>query len=257
MKEKPSSWTKSLNSTRQHPHKSGGRWQQLASRIGRQLVPNLGTIVVVILLLWANSAGAAPWNDTAAAPTWPSTTTINYQGRLTDSGGVPLDGYYDMHFALYDSDADGTLLWGPEDQLAVPVSDGLFSVDLGGQTDGGIPNSVLAGDIWLEITVAGETLSPRERLGAVPYAMQASTALTVPDDSITAEKIAAGAITQEKAPTLVQSANGQNEIIRSGNNVFDGTDQDGFIEVTYPCGSLVVRGERITAGTKIRGKVQW
>jgi hypothetical protein len=115
------------------------------------------------------------------------------------------------------------------------VSDGLFSVQLGGQTGGGVPTSVLSGDIWLEITVAGETLSPRERLGTVPYAMQASTALTVPDGSITTEKIADGAITQDKAPTLVKSANGQNEIIRSGNNVFSGSDAEGFIEVTYPC----------------------
>jgi hypothetical protein len=80
----------------------------------------------------------------------------------------------------------------------VPVSDGLFSVGLGSQTSGGIPTGVLSGDVWLEITVDGETLSPREQLRAVPYAMQASVALTVPDGSVGTEQIADDAVTSDK-----------------------------------------------------------
>jgi hypothetical protein len=74
----------------------------------------------------------------------------------------------------------------------VPVSDGLFSVALGALS-GGIPQDTLGGDLWLELIVAGETLSPRERLGAVPYAMQA---LSVPDGAISAAKLAPGAVSR-------------------------------------------------------------
>jgi len=72
-------------------------------------------------------------------------------------------------------------VWGPESHAAVPVSDGLFSVGLGGQTSGGIPTSTWNGDRYLEITVGGETLSPRELIRSVPIA---GMALTVPDGSV-------------------------------------------------------------------------
>lgn len=52
--------------------------------------------------------------------------------------------------------------------------------------------------MWLEIAVDGETLAPRELLRAVPYAMQASVALTVPDGSIGTAQIADRAITSDK-----------------------------------------------------------
>jgi hypothetical protein len=215
---------------------------RLGRALARQMIPNIGSIVLALALLWVTNAQAAPWNASTAAPAWPSTTTINYQGRLADSGGVPLNGNYGMSFALYDGDTEGALLWGPENHPAVPVSDGLFSVQLGEQTSGGIPTSVLSGDIWLEITVAGETLSPRERLGAVPYAMQASTALTVPDGAIDTAQIADGAVTQAKAPTLL-GAQASNALVRWGNVVLD-TDSKGegsiLFSPAFPSGAYVV-----------------
>ena len=63
----------------------------------------------------------------------------------------------------------------------VDVTDGLFSVGLGSQTSGGIPTNVWDGDRYLEITVGGETLSPRELIRSVPIA---GMALTVPDGAI-------------------------------------------------------------------------
>jgi hypothetical protein len=62
-----------------------------------------------------------------------------------------------------------------------------------GSQSGGLPQDILGGDLWLEVMVQGETLSPRERLGAVPYAMQAQT---VPDGAITAVKLAPGAVSR-------------------------------------------------------------
>ncbi|MBN1874897.1 MAG: hypothetical protein JXA33_11760, partial [Anaerolineae bacterium] len=91
-----------------------------------------------------------------------------------------------MSFALYDAATGGALIWGPENHTAVPVSDGLFSVGLGSQTAGGIPTSAWNGDRYLEITVGGETLNPRELIRSVPIA---GMALTVPDGAINGEQI--------------------------------------------------------------------
>jgi hypothetical protein len=166
---------------------AGERWR----RVARWLLPSPGTLILIGVLLWAQSVGALP-GAPAAAPASGSTSTVNYQGRLADSSGTPIDGVVTFQFALYDSPTDGELLWGPEVHADVPVSAGLFSVALG-LPSGGIPQDILGGDLWLEVTVAGETLSPRERLGAVPYAMQA---LSVPDGAISAAKLAAGAVSR-------------------------------------------------------------
>ncbi|MBN1874898.1 MAG: H-type lectin domain-containing protein [Anaerolineae bacterium] len=180
--------------------------RQTLTRLLHWLTPNGGTLLLLALFLFAQSVGAIPLPARNAAPAWPAAPTINYQGRLADSAGNPINDTVAMQFALYDTVSGGASLWGPESHATVPVSDGLFSVGLGSQTAGGIPTSVLSGDVWLEITVDGETLSPREQLRAVPYAMQASVALTVPD----------GAITQEKAPTLVQSISEDHVKVQSG-----------------------------------------
>jgi hypothetical protein len=123
------------------------------------------------------------WARPFAAPNapGPSATTVNYQGRLADDAGIPLTGSYGMSFALYDAAEGGTLIWGPESHTAVPVSEGLFSVGLGSQTSGGIPTTTWNGDRYLEITVGGETLAPRELIRSVPIA---GMALTVPDGAI-------------------------------------------------------------------------
>lgn len=216
--------------------------RQTLGRLLRWLTPNGGTLILLALFLFAQSVGAIPLPTRNAAPAWPAAPTINYQGRLADSGGAPINDTVAMQFTLYDAATNGSALWGPESHPTVPVSDGLFSVGLGGQTAGGIPTSILSGDVWLEIAVDGETLAPREQLRAVPYAMQASVALTVPDSSITSaqiadnavgsSEIANGAVTQAKAPTLLQGP-GENRILRTGSYVVIG---DSTTEFDIPIG---------------------
>jgi hypothetical protein len=155
-------------------------------KLVRWFVPNGGTLLLVIVLILTQQVWAKPLLNAPNAP-GPSATTINYQGRLADSGGTPLDGNYGMTFALWDAVSGGNLVWGPESHAAVPVSDGLFSVGLGSQTAGGIPIETWDGDRYLEIAVGGETLSPRELIRSVPIA---GMALTVPDGVITNQKLA-------------------------------------------------------------------
>jgi hypothetical protein len=172
------------------------------SRLGRLLrwlTPNGGTLLLVALLILTTNVWAKPLLSPASAP-GPSAYTVNYQGRLADSGGNLLSGTYGMTFALWDAATGGNLVWEPESHAAVPVSDGLFSVGLGSQTSGGIPTTVWDGDRYLEITVGGETLSPRELIRSVPIA---GMALTVPDGAIGSAQIADGAVTQAKTDSLV------------------------------------------------------
>lgn len=158
----------------------------------RRFLPSPGsaifTLVVVGLLLWAQSAGAIPLPGTPASIS-SSTNTIAYQGRLANAGGAPLTGVYSIIFRLYSAASGGVPLW--EEQWTGPngvsVSDGLFNVMLGSLTP--IPSAVVTGSntLWLGITVGTDNeMVPRVQLGSVPFAVQA---LTVPDGSITSSKL--------------------------------------------------------------------
>lgn len=158
-------------------------------RLLKWFIPNGGTILIVGLLIFTQNV----WAKTGIASTSAvglSATTVNYQGRLANPDGTPVaSGSYTMSFAIFDALSGGNLIWpptGPETYPSVPVSGGLFNVGLGSQTAGGIPTSVWSGDRYLEISINGETLSPRELIRSVPIA---GLALTVPDGSITQAKL--------------------------------------------------------------------
>jgi len=162
--------------------------------VKRHLLPTtsnvLFTLLVVTGLIWASSVGALPLGAALTSST--STSTIAYQGRLADAGGNPLTDTYNMIFRLYAAALGGVPLW--EEQWTgsngVQVSDGLFNVMLGSLTP--IPQSVITGNdsLFLGITVGtDDEMEPRVQLGSVPFAVQA---LTVPDGSITEDKLAPG-----------------------------------------------------------------
>lgn len=160
-------------------HKS--RWQSAV----QWFLPNGGTILIVLFLILTQNVWASPSQSTSNIA-GSSATTVNYQGRLADTSGNPKTGTFGMSFAIWDSASDGSIVWGPENHSAVPTTDGLFNVGLGSQTSGGIPATVWNGDRYLEITVGGETLAPRELIRSVPIA---GMALTVPGGSIQSENL--------------------------------------------------------------------
>jgi hypothetical protein len=111
---------------------------------------------------------------------------INYQGVLRGASGDPQNGAFNMVFRFFDAAFAGNELLvdthaGP---LAVVVNGGLFNTQLGGGlvSPGGGPESFLSLDqlfaakdeVWLEITVSGETLTPRVRVISAAYALNAS-----------------------------------------------------------------------------------
>jgi len=104
---------------------------------------------------------------------------INYQGKLTDTVGVGMNGDYDITFRLFDTESGGTAFWeeihgGSE---VVTVTKGLFDVQLGAITPIG-PAIAFDDTYWVELEIETEVLSPRLLLTAVPYAFRAMIAET-------------------------------------------------------------------------------
>jgi len=104
----------------------------------------------------------------------PAGTAFDFQGRLAE-GGTPANGAYELRFSLHDAVDAGTLAGAILTNAPVNVAEGLFvtSLDFG-------PAAFTGEARWLEIGVrpAGSsgpftTLSPRQALNPVPYALHA------------------------------------------------------------------------------------
>src|SRR3989338_1940623 len=87
---------------------------------------------------------------------------LNFQGRLTDNNNNPRTGSFNMQFKITSGSDGSGVLWS-ETQNNIPVSNGIFSVNVGASSP--IPDTVFITDTaYLEVTVAGEVLLPRQRL---------------------------------------------------------------------------------------------
>ncbi len=102
----------------------------------------------------------------AAAAPGQSSTTFTYQGRLMD-GGQPANGNFVVEFALFDAAMLGNQVGSTVTVNPVVVSDGFLTVqlDFGAAA---FDNS----SRWLEITVDGVVLTPRQPITRAPYAIQ-------------------------------------------------------------------------------------
>ena len=157
-----------------------------------------GKILTAALMLYLIGPGQAKAQGTA----------FTYQGRLNNNGATA-NGSYDMAFTLFPTNATGTAIAGPVTNAAVTVSNGLFTttVDFGSVFNGA--------SNWLQIAVstnganAFSTVSPRQRLTPVPYAVYsegagyastAGVAASVPAGSITASDLVPGAVSDLGTP---------------------------------------------------------
>ncbi|MEQ1518257.1 MAG: collagen-like protein [Usitatibacteraceae bacterium] len=98
--------------------------------------------------------------------------TINYQGFLTTSAGVPLDAPVEITFRLYAAPSGGAALYS-ETQPGVAVAKGLFNAQIGA-----VAPISLAFDVpyWLSVQVnADAEMNPRQPLAASAYAFRASS----------------------------------------------------------------------------------
>jgi hypothetical protein len=142
-----------------------------------------------------------------------------YEGNLYNSGGEPLTGSYNMRFSIVSvSEGSSSVIWGPETHTGVSVSGGWFSVILGENT--AISPELFDGSpLYLRIEIANppassnyELMTPSTAIvsvGTAFRAIEARSAVTVADGSITAAKLAPGSVTKESIATSNVPVNNQ------------------------------------------------
>ncbi len=112
----------------------------------------------------------------------PMGTGFTYQGQLKQAGNV-YNGDADMLFELFDDSEAGNSV-GVQEITAVPVTNGLFTVELNAAGEMGA--SAFNGDArWLQITIDDTELSPRQPVTAAPYALQTRGIFTSPNGNVT------------------------------------------------------------------------
>lgn len=110
---------------------------------------------------------------------------MGFQGQLTNSSGNPLGGSagadYTFKFAIYDSLSGGVQVWpaSTPPSITLRVTNGVFSTLLGDASAGysSLDIDFANPSLWLEVQVVSsstETLSPRQRIGASAYAINAA-----------------------------------------------------------------------------------
>ncbi len=159
---------------------------------------------------------------TLAWSSWAVPVDVNYQGRLLDTVGNPINGTVPVAVTVWTDLSAGDLVFTQEIG-SVMVENGLYDFVWGGAGLG----DVLTNDFcWFQVHVNGEILSPRHRLVAVPYAVRAGVA-----DQLSAEGIAQLAT---------------NEAFSSGGGVTLGGDgSDGVLDVSSGTVSFDALGEQV------------
>ncbi len=115
-----------------------------------------------------------------------SPSLVNYQGILTDPGGTPQVGTFNVSFALYSTPIGGSPLWS-ESQSVTTNADGLFNVLLGSSTP--LTDVYFVGtDRYLGVAVSpdGEMI-PRTQITSVGYSHRVGTVDSASGGTITSK----------------------------------------------------------------------
>ncbi|HMO51793.1 MAG TPA: tail fiber domain-containing protein [Kiritimatiellia bacterium] len=96
-------------------------------------------------------------------------TLINYQGRLVDGTNL-VNGVVGLTLQLMNAPTGGSVLYQTSNQVV--VVDGLYQAQIGSNDvfDVAMDSALANTNVWLEVVVNGQPLSPRERVMSVPYA---------------------------------------------------------------------------------------
>jgi trimeric autotransporter adhesin len=109
---------------------------------------------------------------------------ISYQGRIVDGTNLVNGTIGSMYLYLYNDPSGGALLYVDE-TFALPVVDGLYSTFIGdGTLAGNLETALTNAEVWLEVQVNGTTLTPRERIGSVMYALRTHGLLITTNNAV-------------------------------------------------------------------------
>lgn len=104
---------------------------------------------------------------------------VVYSGELMAENGLPYTGSVEVLIEVFDAGMGGNSLL-TQGVTTVDVVAGVLDIELGIGGQGPLMELLSGGDeLWLEFTVDGETLSPRQELTAAPYALAAANARTL------------------------------------------------------------------------------
>ncbi len=116
----------------------------------------------------------------AAAVAWSASppSIISYQGKVLVSGS-PASTTLPIAFTLYDHPTIGTALYtasgtpGSPTTIEVTPINGLFTINLGDNSTNPINSDIFKNNeqLYLQVTINGEPLTPRKRITASPYAL--------------------------------------------------------------------------------------
>lgn len=183
----------------------------------------LGINLIILAIVLTQSINARSADVPSAIP---------YQGHLTDAGGIDLTANVPIEVRLYDSLIAGlgqgvtnSHVIYAERHDAIRIENGNFRLKIGEGTSldakwTGLPVNALVSkeNIYLELWIDGERLSPRQKMGSVPtvikaeYAKYADSLSTLPTitESILpvydASKITSGVFAASQIPNLSTSS---------------------------------------------------
>jgi len=129
------------------------------------------TIVAILILIFTTSIKAEVPNY------------VNYQGRVTDDGGQPVNGSKFMKFKIYGSPSEDDSLWSSGLQ-AIMIVGGLFDYKLGSNV--ALPEDLFKGNNprYLGVTVDTDVeIAPRIQFITVPFAYHAAISDSASPDS--------------------------------------------------------------------------
>ncbi|MFZ5896832.1 MAG: hypothetical protein ACOY0T_37595 [Myxococcota bacterium] len=125
----------------------------------------------------------------------PKLDALVYSGIVTDAKGLPLSGSQTIGVAVWDADSGGNKVCERSSAPTPVETDGRFSVVM----DDCIKAVHVSPNLWVEVSVSGSPLG-RSKIGAVPYAVEAESALSL--SGRTAEEF-----TYNAGPGLVLTSN--------------------------------------------------
>lgn len=161
---------------------------QINSSKNKQFLPYMNLLLTLVFIVGLGFLAYKQFIQDApsslAYPTSPvrPNRELSFQGRLTDTAQNPITTSTVMEFRLFDTGpgTGGTELWDTTDAgvcNVTPDQDGIFNVGLGDDCGNEITEDVFTenSNVWLEVTVAAETLTPRQSIKTVAYALNSET----------------------------------------------------------------------------------
>lgn len=150
---------------------------------------------------------------------------VNYQARLTDSSGVPVnDSVHDLRFTVMDAATAGTVIGGPYTHTDVTINNGLINLQVALTSS----DFSASGARYLKVEVGTdgtdwEELTPRQQLVSVPYAFEATSAATA--TALAGGEVDPNVDTEAKIETITGAYFGTSKAVTLGNIwIADGTD---------------------------------